>query len=148
MKPEEMTPEEAIEILKPIPDFVEWSRVFEGEKIIEALSLAIKALENKPICIAKVTFDEDKLKELTDKIVEQMRSGEIVLMPDPQPKKGKWIPTCERAPEKNGWFITTCEDICGRAVHTVGYDAKHKKWGRGGVIAWQPMPEPYKEAEK
>ena len=58
--------------------------------------------------------------------------------------QGKWIPVSERLPEQNGYYITTCRDICENRVHTVGFDRVRKKWGRGGVIAWQPLPKPYK----
>ena len=69
---------------------------FEGVGNIMAIVDDMPSIQNEPVCIAKVTFDEAKLKELTDKIAEQMRSGEIVLMTDHQPKKGKWIknPDC------------------------------------------------------
>ena len=39
--------------------------------------------------IANVTFDTEKLKKLTDEIVERIKSGEIVLQ-DERPK-GEWI---------------------------------------------------------
>lgn len=55
------------------------------------------------------------------------------------------IPVSKELPNKNGWYICTCEGICNRTVGVVGYDAIQKKWGRGGVIAWQPLPEPYKK---
>lgn len=60
----------------------------------------------------------------------------------------RWIPVSERLPEQSGFYITTCRDICENRVHTVGFDVVRKKWGRGGVIAWQPLPEPYKEGEE
>ena len=59
--------------------------------------------------------------------------------------QGEWIPVSKELPNKNGWYICTCEGICNRTVGVVGYDAIRKKWGRGGVIAWQSLPEPYKQ---
>ena len=64
---------------------------FEGSGYIMAIVDDMPSVQNEPVCIAKVTFDEAKLKELTDKIAEQMRSGEIVLVTEPQTKKGIWI---------------------------------------------------------
>lgn len=61
--------------------------------------------------------------------------------------QGDWIPVSKELPNKNGWYICTCEGICNRTVGVVGYDAIQKKWGRGGVIAWQPLPEPYKKGD-
>ena len=59
--------------------------------------------------------------------------------------QGEWIPVSERLPDQNGFYITTCRDICENRVHVVMFDGVRKKWGRGGVIAWQPLPEPYKK---
>lgn len=42
--------------------------------------------------VATVTFDNDKLKELTDDIVERIKSGELVLKREERPT-GKWIRT-------------------------------------------------------
>ena len=61
--------------------------------------------------------------------------------------QGEWVPVNKELPNKNGWYICTCEGICNRTVGVVGYDAIQKKWGRGGVIAWQPLPEPYKKGD-
>ena len=66
-------------------------------------------------------------------------------IPYEERQQGEWIPVSERLPEQNGYYITTCRDICENRVHTVGFDGVRKKWGRGGVIAWQPLPEPYKQ---
>jgi len=44
--------------------------------------------EIKKVPIANITFDEEKLKELTDEIVERIKNGEIVLQ-DERPH-GKW----------------------------------------------------------
>jgi hypothetical protein len=48
-------------------------------------------LPEKQIPIAVVRFDEEKLKELTDQIVEKIKSGEIYLQTDPERPKGTWI---------------------------------------------------------
>ena len=44
--------------------------------------------EIKKVPIANITFDEEKLKELTDEIVERIKNGEIVLK-DERPH-GEW----------------------------------------------------------
>ena len=46
-------------------------------------------LEVKKVPIASVTFDTEKLKELTDGIVESIKNGELVLQ-DERPQ-GEWI---------------------------------------------------------
>ena len=45
--------------------------------------------EVKKVLIANVTFDTEKLKELTDEIVDRIKNGEIVLQDERQ--KGEWI---------------------------------------------------------
>ena len=67
---------------KPTIDFESGKRVLDiidNEPTVEPTF--------KPI--AKVTFDTEKLKKLTDEIVERIKSGEIVLQ-DERPK-GEWI---------------------------------------------------------
>ena len=74
----------------------------KGRKTIpteEVLDLIDNAptVEPQKVPIANVTFDTEKLKELTDEIVERIKRGEIVLQ-DERPK-GEWIivddTTCE-----------------------------------------------------
>lgn len=62
--------------------------------------------------------------------------------------QNEWIETSEKNPKRSGFYITTCEDICCRNIRVCGYDAVQKKWSRGGVVAWMPLPEPYKEGDE
>ena len=61
-----------------------------------------------------------------------------------QPKVCEWIPVSERLPEKDCYCLITTSD--GEIdVREYGYS---KGWGWDGfgrIIAWQPLPEPYKE---
>lgn len=59
----------------------------------------------------------------------------------------KWIPVSERLPEKGETVLTTDTLWNGRRV---SIDWRNdEQWVRNGkyVIAWQPLPEPYKENE-
>ncbi len=77
-----------------------------------------------------------------------------------QPKVGEWIPCSERLPEKDGVYIVDDRAFNSPWVHTAGFKVSSKAWcenhgvyyddkyGRyedGRVIAWQPLPEPWKE---
>lgn len=66
-------------------------------------------------------------------------------------KENGWIPVSERLPEASGTYQVTCMD--GR-IHRSTYakfQSKLKRWELTGarsywkVVAWKPLPEPYKE---
>lgn len=66
-------------------------------------------------------------------------------------KENGWIPVSERLPEVSDTYQVTCMD--GR-IHRSTYakfQCKLKRWDLTGarsywkVIAWMPLPEPYKE---
>lgn len=60
---------------------------------------------------------------------------------------GEWIPCSERLPEKNGVYLVT-----GENGHVFEYDysdftTHNEKWSycRNEIVAWMPLPEPYKK---
>ena len=55
-------------------------------------------------------------------------------------REQRWIPVSERLPEKNGEYLIT-----GRqgAVNKRRYHDGHW-YGNWSVLAWMPLPEPYK----
>lgn len=71
-----------------------------------------------------------------------------------------WIPCSERLPNKSGKYLITQERyrledrLCNRPiaieVDYVDFNAIDNSWNRARffkVIAWQPLPQPYKENE-
>lgn len=81
---------------------------------------------------------------------------------NPKNKQGKWIPVSERLPEEKinpntrDFEKVLCTTIWGDVRHykygkPIGHDKPHFWHGTGimdeYVIAWQPLPEPYKEAD-
>lgn len=68
-------------------------------------------------------------------------------------KENGWIPVSERFPESSGTYQVTCMD--GRIYRSTyaKFQNKLKRWELTGarsywkVIAWMPLPEPYKEDE-
>jgi hypothetical protein len=63
-----------------------------------------------------------------------------------------WIPVSERLPEENGFYLATCDgEICGENEPFTGLaEYENGKWVDDEedyqcVIAWMPLPEPYKE---
>ena len=63
----------------------------------------------------------------------------------------EWIPCSERLPESQGYYIRTCKDgpIC-RSTTTIKWSNGWQLSGRRAfwtVVAWMPMPEPWKGAD-
>ena len=55
----------------------------------------------------------------------------------------EWILANERVPEEKGWVLVTRED----STVNLGYWFLGEGWKEGHsskIIAWQPLPEPYK----
>lgn len=65
----------------------------------------------------------------------------------PLPKYG-WIPCSERLPEEIGTYLVTLDyEEHGTGITAVWYHGKQIGWDLSFadvVIAWQPLPEPYK----
>ena len=70
-------------------------------------------------------------------------------------KNNSWIPVEERLPESDGFYLATLDgEICGQEEAFTGLaEFEHGKWiddeeGYKCVLAWQPLPEPYKGGEE
>lgn len=76
--------------------------------------------------------------------------SEVIGKINKQQKVGEWIPCSERMPEKTGYYLVQLsrklpnEDYADRVV--VLYNGEDKKFMTYErlIIAWQPLPEPYK----
>ena len=56
---------------------------------------------------------------------------------------GNWIPCKYRLPEKNGFYLVTGKQ---GAVNKRRFE-DGRWYGGWAILAWQPLPEPYKEEE-
>lgn len=60
-------------------------------------------------------------------------------------KTGHWIPVSERLPEEMGTYMTTIDyGKHGLATGQRYYHGRDLGWADDCVIAWMPLPEPYK----
>ena len=66
------------------------------------------------------------------------------------PSVDEWIPCSERLPEEGLPVVITAQEADGRFVDiSIRSDVNYwSGFGRINVLAWMPIPEPYKERRK
>ena len=89
----------------------------------------------------------------TDKILNhafEIAASCVYNLPSAQPEQ-RWIPCSERLPEHGGRYLISVLDGINRRTTVAPYLPRCKAWAMNGrmaywkVIAWLPLPEPYKE---
>ena len=108
----------------------------------------LNAVENAPIVDA---YSFEQMKELFDLNNKLIKEIEELKEQMEQKEEGEWIPVSKRLPEHEGTFLVT--DIKGKIYIENFYfqigDKTQSYWsGMKVVIAWQPLPKPYKEAKQ
>lgn len=89
-----------------------------------------------------------------DEVIVEIESLQTVIPSKASCAEGKWIPVDERLPE-DGVRVMCCDDrediYFGRHEYTGWHweaEACANYWAKDdSVIAWMPLPEPYKESE-
>lgn len=104
--------------------------------IIEELNVLPPANPGK-VCIANINMPEEKIREVTEMVKNGIAHSPIHTEPGQ-----RWTPVTERCPEPNTRCLVTTEDgyIDIDDYYIYGWDDNCDT-----VIAWLPMPEPYKE---
>ena len=106
------------------------------------------------------TDTEDSALESLREFADKFRQGMIELV-QKQPKVGEWIPCSERLPKDNKeseYYESVIVTLDNGRVADGCYRNADKEWWvdapdgehysenmTGHVIAWMPLPEPYKE---
>jgi hypothetical protein len=95
-------------------------------------------------------FEKDDCFKLSGKIRKEWTDEIIKALPSAQPER-QWIPCSERLPDKTDDYLCSYNGCA--VVDICEYDPDRKEWGffyDGGwkvvsnVIAWMPLPEPWK----
>ena len=139
-----MTNEEAMKILKGAIKKPNTKDGYLGQ----ALGMAIRALEQQPCedCISR----EEVIKLLEKEDWADTVTGVLVL-PLVQPQR-KWIPCSERLPNE---FVDVLCNTDSEEIFIATYlgkmndgtdcfDDNNGMMCEGNIIAWMPLPEPYK----
>lgn len=109
------------------------------------------ALQVAPFRDMKSTWQYDAVQECIKAVEEQLTVEPAADVPDIN-VGNKWIPCSERLPEEHQTVITTHEDgtvVFHRYIKEHGFiynwetDMELRK-KRGKVVAWMPLPEPWK----
>ena len=99
---------------------------------------AIPSAEPKIVPIAEIKFDDDKLHEIVEEAVKN-----IEIEP-------KWISVNDEIPQMEEWVLCQCRaniyEVLKYTSHGWYHDDAHC-YMNGFVIAWMPLPEPYKAQE-
>lgn len=140
-------------------DMREGYPIFSDTEMVSAKTIA-EIIDNAPPAdikpFALFSFDKDELKRIVDEqVIKPIENGELVVK-----TQGEWIPVSERLPEgkidpmTNDFELVLCSTVWEVVrPYKFGKPIGHSKahfWSGGGimddyVIAWKPMPEPYKE---
>lgn len=101
-------------------------------------------------------IDEKKLiKDLEETVRVSVKAGDctarkllglFMVVITNQPKAGEWTP-CSEGPPENGTYLCTLDgELCGIDEPFTGMcGIENGKWDEEGcVLAWQPLPEPWK----
>lgn len=80
------------------------------------------------------------------------RTGDIIEFIEEASSQNQWIPCSERLPEEGKPVLITIKWQKGEPTVEKSIRGDYNFWGGFGrnidVIAWQPLPEPYKESEE
>lgn len=116
------------------------------EKILEEIKEAA-IQEDAPIYLGDTEVDRYVQESVVKEIIRSH-------MDDAKDTNDDWIPVEEELPEEDGFYIATIDgEICGQEKPFSGLaEFENRKWiddeeDYKCILAWQPLPEPYKPKE-
>lgn len=131
-----MTNEEAIKELRDMlnRDIAEYGE-FESEYICEATEMAIEALQHWRVITKRPMTDEERI-DYAERLGCDIEDEDAVIFYN-LPEDGKEVLVCTLY--GHIYIDTLFSDYCGCYFEEAG--------DMESVIAWMPLPEPYKEAK-
>lgn len=111
------------------------------EKILERLNGATYRIDDSATLSTRDVVNEEDAKEIVKEVAEEYNGG--------------WIACSEKLPELRQDVLVTVKytgfmGMHGYWIKTGHMEAENDWWGDcagGDVIAWQPLPEPFKERD-
>lgn len=108
---------------------------------------------NKQEIEKALEFINDLMGDNKDDLFFNNKIGETIKIALAQQLNGRWISVSERLPEKDGNYWVTVKNLTGyEALNSETFECcyAYGEWNFPGwqdnkVIAWQSLPEPYKE---
>lgn len=121
-------------------------RLIEREKVIEAIHTHFKS----EVDAIPKDADFGTLTATCDLIIDQSAKLTKIIdeLPTVEPDSIKWIPCKVRKPEKSGQYLVTKRQKTGQIIRaTAHYSTDFDEWSGSfkDVLAWMPLPKPYKE---
>ena len=119
----------------------------------------ISKMEQVEDCISRkaveeITWEEPSYTDALNAITEIRDKIRQLPSVTPQSKTG-WIPVSERLPETDGVYLTYIVNTYDNQLSYIMIcDYIHPKWfpidetASSNVVAWMPLPEPFKESEE
>ena len=119
-------------------------RLIDADALLMNMNLAIAILEGT---MKNLGLQDDAECQMELKAYRNIRDGikdEPTAEPTAQPEQ-RWIPCSERLPDKQRYCLTSCRNglVCEDFHWNNGYFDKADKYHHE-VIAWMPLPEPYR----
>lgn len=148
-----MSGDEAIKIISECKENGLRYTLYTLDEYQKALDMAIEALQMGEDALKKLSY-------LTDRPCEVCKAHGrdgcglwtcVFTSVQPTQEVGRWIPCSERLPEDIGKLYLVCFN--DGYISSVEYDMDGDRvdwllWQESGeVVAWMPLPEPWKEGE-
>ena len=153
-----MTREEAIKIIHKMLACTDLTvRANLNADMVSACNLAIKALEQEPTTKNNLGVDAVSRQAVLDLIADyDLSMGQVVrgihALPPVTPQEPRWIPVNKQLPKIHNYseaYLATLSN--GEVTEVMFTETNGKSWWertRYKIIAWMPLPQPYREVKE